>query len=153
MLKLPEWKRNLAVMWFAQLIGMGAITGVVSFLPLYIPHLGVSSLEETEMWSGILMGVASFFAAIANPYWGSIADQNGRKPMVERVMLMFGTVMICMSFVTNVYQLLALRIVQGIFGGFTASALALVASVTPDEEIGFTMGIFQTAMIAGSAVG
>lgn len=153
MSKLPAWKKNLAVMFLVQLIGMGAITGLISFLPLYIPHLGVSSLEETEMWSGILMGVASFFAAVAGPYWGALADRSGRKLMVERVMLMFGIVMICMAFTTNIYQLLALRIIQGIFGGFTASALALVASVTPKEEIGFTMGIFQTAMITGSAVG
>ena len=73
--------------------------------------------------------------------------------MVERVMTMFGVVMISMAFVTNVYQLFALRIVQGIFGGFTAAALALVTTVTPNEEIGFTLGMFQTAMIAGGAAG
>jgi DHA1 family multidrug resistance protein-like MFS transporter len=140
-------------MWFAQLIGMGAITGVVAFLPLYLPHLGVSSLEEIEFWAGVLMGVAPLFAGAASPYWGSVADRKGRKPMVERVMIMFGTVMICMAFVTSVYQLLALRIIQGIFGGFTAAALALVTSVTPNEEMGFTLGMFQTAMITGGAVG
>lgn len=140
-------------MWFAQLIGMGAITGVVSFMPLYLPQLGVTDLAGVELWSGILMGVAPLFAGIASPYWGAIADRSGRKPMVERVMLMFGTVMIGMAFVTNAYQLLGLRVVQGIFGGFTASALALVTSVTPNEEIGFTLGMFQTAMIAGGATG
>lgn len=153
MLNWPEWKKNLIIMWFAQLIGMGAITGVVSFLPLYVPHLGVSSLEETEIWSGILMGVAPFFAGAAGPYWGSVGDRRGRKLIVERVMLMFGLVMICMAFVANVYQLLTLRIVQGIFGGFTASALALVTSVTPNDKLSFTLGMYQTAMIAGSAVG
>jgi DHA1 family multidrug resistance protein-like MFS transporter len=152
-LALTEWKKNLAIMWLAQLIGMGAITGVVSFIPLYIPQLGITRLAEIEIWSGILMGVAPLFAGLAGPYWGAIADRKGRKPLVERVMLMFGCVMIGMAFVSDIYQLLALRIVQGIFGGFTASALALVASMTPKSEIGFAMGLFQTAMIAGGAVG
>lgn len=153
MFTIAEWKKHLAVMWFAQVMGMSAITGVVSFLPLYITHLGVTSLEETEIWAGILMGVAALFAGISGPYWGALGDRKGRKPMVERVMLMFSLVMIGMAFVTNVYQLLVLRIVQGIFGGFTAAALALVTSVTPEEEIGFTMGIFQTAMVVGGAFG
>jgi len=150
---IAEWKKHLAIMWFAQVMGMSAITGVVSFLPLYITHLGVTSLEETEIWAGVLMGVAALFAGLSGPYWGAIGDRKGRKPMVERVMLMFSLVMIAMAFVTNVYQLLILRIIQGIFGGFTAAALALVTSVTPEEEIGFTMGIFQTAMVVGGAFG
>jgi DHA1 family multidrug resistance protein-like MFS transporter len=125
----------------------------MAFLPLYIPELGITTVEETEVWSGILMGVASLAAALAGPHWGAMADRRGRKPMVERVMLAFFIVMVGMGFVTDVYQLLGLRIVQGIFGGFTAAALALVTSITPAEEIGFTLGIFQTAMIAGSAFG
>lgn len=150
---IPEWKKNLAVMWFAQLTGMGAITGVMAFLPLYIPELGITTVEETEIWSGVLMGIASLTAALAGPHWGAIADRHGRKPMVERVMGAFFIIMVCMGFVTDVYQLLILRILQGIFGGFTAAALALVTSITPPQEIGFTLGIYQTAMIAGGAFG
>lgn len=150
---LPEWKKNIAVMWFAQLAGMGAITGVMAFLPLYIRELGVTSVAEIGVWSGILMGVASLAAAVAGPQWGALADRHGRKPMVERVMLAFFIVMVCMGFVTSVYQLLGLRIVQGIFGGFTAAALALITSITPPEHVTAALGFFQTAMIAGSAFG
>jgi DHA1 family multidrug resistance protein-like MFS transporter len=153
MKNIPEWKKNLAVMWFAQLAGMGAITGVMAFLPLYIPQLGVSSESGIELWSGILVGIASFTAALAGPHWGAIADRRGRKPMVERVMAAFFVVMVLMGFVANVYQLLFLRIIQGIFGGFTAAALALVTSITPPSEVAFTLGIYQTAMIAGGAFG
>ncbi|MDR3562292.1 MAG: MFS transporter [Negativicutes bacterium] len=152
-MKLAEWQKNLAVMWFAQLTGMGAITGVMAFLPLYIPELGVTTVEETELWAGVLLGVAALAAALAGPHWGAVADRHGRKPMVERVMAMFCIVMVAMGFVTDVYQLLVLRIIQGIFGGFTAAALALVTSITPPKEIAFTLGVYQTAMIAGSAFG
>ncbi len=145
-----NWKKNLAVMWFAQLTGMGAITGVLAFLPLYIPELGVTNVE---MWSGILLAVSSLFAALFGPHWGIMADRRGRKPMVERVMIAFFVLMVAMAYVTNVYQLLVLRIIQGIFGGFTAAALALVTSFTPPEYIAFALGIYQTAMIVGGAFG
>lgn len=150
---LPEWKKSLFAMWIAQLAGMGAITGVLAFLPLYIPQLGITTLSETELWSGILLGVAPLFAALSGPHWGAFADRYGRKPMVERVMAVTCLLMVGMAFVGNVYQMMVLRILQGIFGGFTAAALALITSVTPPEEIGFTMGVYQTAMIAGSTFG
>ena len=150
---IPKWKKHLAVMWLAQVMGMGAITGVVSFLPLYVTHLGINNIEEAEIWAGVLMAISALLAGISGPYWGSMGDRKGRKPMVERVMLIFSLVMIGMAFVTNVYQLFFLRAVQGIFGGFTASAMALVISVTPEEETGYTLGIFQTAMVVGGAFG
>lgn len=150
---LPEWKKNLAALWFAQLAGMGAITGVMAFLPLYVQDLGITSLEEAEVWAGILMGATPLIAALAGPHWGAVADRHGRKLTVERVMIAFGIVMVLMGFVGSVYQLLFLRLVQGIFGGFTAAALALVTSISPPEQITSTLGIFQTAMIAGSAFG
>ncbi len=150
---LPEWKKNLAALWFAQLAGMGAITGVMAFLPLYVRELGITSLEEAGVWSGLLMGAAPLTAAMAGPFWGAVADRHGRKRMVERVMFAFFTVMVLMGFVASVNQLLFLRIVQGVFGGFTAAALALVTSLSPPDQITWTLGIFQTAMIAGSAFG
>ncbi len=153
MFPLPEWKRNLAALWFAQLAGMGAITGVIAFLPLYVHELGITSLEEAGVWSGLLMGAAPLTAAMAGPYWGAVADRHGRKLMVVRVMFAFFIVMALMGFVASVHQLLFLRVVQGVFGGFTAAALALVTSLSPPDQITWTLGIFQTAMIAGSAFG
>jgi len=150
---MPEWKKNLAIIWSTQFIGMSAITGMISFLPLYVTVLGISDPNEVAMWSGVLMGAASFCAALSNPYWGAMADRKGRKPMVEKVLFMYGLIIISMAFVTNVYQLLTLRMLQGLCGGFIAAATALVLSMTPPEEISFTVGMFQTSIIIGGAVG
>lgn len=150
---IAEWKKNFAIMWTTQFIGMSAITGMVSFLPLYVTVLGISDPNEVAMWSGILMGAASLCAAISNPYWGAMADRKGRKPMVEKVLFMYGFIIIAMAYVTNVYQLLTLRILQGLCGGFIASATALVLSMTPLSEISFTVGMFQTSIIVGGTTG
>ena len=150
---VAEWKKNLAIMWATQFTGMSAITGMISFLPLYVTVLGISDASEVAMWSGILMGSASFCAALSNPYWGAMADRKGRKPMVERVLFMYGLIIISMAFVSNVYQLLTLRILQGLCGGFVAAGTALVLSSTPPSEISFTVGMFQTSIIIGGAVG
>ncbi|CUH95673.1 hypothetical protein P22_1749 [Propionispora sp. 2/2-37] len=148
-----EWKKNLAVMWGIQFIGMSAITGVISFLPLYVTQLGVTGTAAVSVWSGLLMGITSLCAALSNPYWGAKADRRGRKALVKQVLLFFGLIIIAMSFVSNVYQLLILRILQGFCGGFTAAATALVTSMSPPEKIPFTIGMFQSAMIIGAATG
>lgn len=150
---ISEWQKNLAILWSAELIGMSAITGVISFLPLYVPYLGVTNPAQVAMWAGILIGAASFCAALSNPYWGAMADRKGRKPMLEKVLLMFGIIIITMAFAASVYQLLALRILQGLCGGFTAAATALAVSMSPPEHISSTVGIFQTALIVGGATG
>jgi DHA1 family multidrug resistance protein-like MFS transporter len=150
---ITQWKKNLAILWSTQFIGMSAITGMISFLPLYVTALGIHEASEVAMWSGILMGAASLCAALSNPYWGAMADRKGRKPMVEKVLLLYGIIITSMAFVANVYQLLTLRMLQGLCGGFIAAGTALVISMTPSEQISFTVGMFQTAIIVGGAVG
>lgn len=61
--------------------------------------------------------------------------------------------MLAMAYASSVYEMLVLRALQGVFGGFTAAVLALVTSITPKEHIDFTMSVYQTAMIAGAAFG
>lgn len=148
-----NWRKKLAILWLAQFVGMCAITGLISFLPLYVSHLGITDTAEAAMWAGVLIGAASFCAAVSNPFWGALADRKGRKPMVEKVLFMFGIIMIAMAFATNVYQLFILRMLQGLCGGFVAAATALAVSLSPKEQIAFTVGIFQTSLIVGGAVG
>ena len=58
-----EWRKKLAVLWLARFVGMSAITGLISFLPLYVSHLGITDASEAAMWAGLLIGAASFCAA------------------------------------------------------------------------------------------
>jgi DHA1 family multidrug resistance protein-like MFS transporter len=140
-------------MWFVQFGAGISLSFIFSFVPLYLPHLGVTGTHQVGIWSGILMGASPLFAALLGPFWGNLADKHGRKIMVERVLLSNIAVVIAMGFVTNVYQFLALRILQGILGGFTSAAIALVTSFTPREKTGYALGIYQTAQIVGSASG
>jgi DHA1 family multidrug resistance protein-like MFS transporter len=150
---LDEWKKGLSVLWSVQFIGMSAITGVISFLPLYVAQLGITEASEAAMWSGVLVGSAAFCAAISNPYWGAMADRKGRQLMVERVLFLFALIIFAMAFVSNVYQLLFLRILQGLCGGFVAASTALAVSMIPKEKIAATVGMLQTSLIVGGAMG
>jgi MFS transporter, DHA1 family, multidrug resistance protein len=150
---MQNWKKNLLIMWFVQFAGMFAIAAVFAFIPLYVRHLGIENTDQVPLWSGLLASSAAAFAVVSSPIWGSLADRHGRKIMVIRVMFANTFILSAMGFVTNVYQLLGLRILQGIFGGFGGAVMALISTLTPPDKLGVTLGLMQTAIIAGSAVG
>ncbi len=148
------WKRNLWAMWSAQAAGMMSINFVITFIPLYVQgELGIRDLKAVSFWSGILVGSAALFAAFSGPVWGNLADRRGRKVMVVRVLLSSFIIVSSMSLAGDVYQFLALRSLQGAFGGLSAAGIALVASIAPPEKIGYVLGVFQTAGIAGAVLG
>lgn len=123
------------------------------FLPYFVRDLGVHSDKGVILWSGWLSSGAGLTMAIVAPMWGVLADRHGRKLMVLRSM--FGGVLVLglMGLVHNVYQLLGLRILQGILTGTVSASVALVASVVPERRTGFAMGMMQQALFIGNAIG
>src|SRR5690606_5228743 len=51
------------------------------------------------------------------------------------------------------WHLLALRMIEGMFTGTVTAATALVATTTPRERLGFGLGLIQTAVFSGAALG
>jgi DHA1 family multidrug resistance protein-like MFS transporter len=82
-----------------------------------------------------------------------LADRYGRKPMLVRSMLGGAITVGAMGFVADVWQLEALRIVQGAVTGSQAAAAALVAVATPSHQLGFALGLISTAVQVGNTFG
>ncbi len=126
---------------------------VVPFLPLYIETMGVHRLAAVEHWSGWIFSAQFVTAFIFQPIWGSFADRHGRKPMLLRAGFGMGIVTALMGLVTAPWQLLVLRLLNGVFSGFISMAVSLQASITPNEQTGRALGTLQTGAIAGSLIG
>ena len=123
------------------------------FLPLYIKELGVTDPKAQAAWSGIIYGVAYVFTALLAPLWGTISDKYGRRPLILRTTFGICVIAFLMSFVTNVYQLLVLRILHGMCGGTMPAFVALIARRLPEDKTGQGLGTMQTSLLAGSLVG
>jgi MFS family permease len=145
------WKKNLWVLWIGSFITAASFSMVVPFLPLFLLELGVHT--HTEIWSGLLFSAAFFAGAISSPYWGSLADRYGRKPMIIRAGFVLFFIYILTSMVTNPYELLALRLTQGLLSGFIPGAIALVGTNTPETKVGYALSMMSTATATGSIVG
>ena len=148
---MPGWKRNLWVLWIGVFFTAASFSMVIPFLPIFLPQIGVH--EHVEMWSGLLFSAAFFAGAIASPFWGSMADKYGRKPMIIRAGFCLFLIYTLTAFVTNPYQLLALRISQGLLTGFIPSAIALIGTNTPGNKVGYALSMISTASASGGIIG
>ena len=150
---METWKRNLYVVWISELLAIAGFSVAFPFLPYYVQELGVTEPGKVELWSGIIIAVQSVTMAVFSPIWGSVADRYGRKLMIERATFGGAVILTAMGFVQNVWQLAALRAVQGVLTGTVAAAMTLIASSTPRERSGQALGLLQMAIWIGASVG
>ncbi|MBA2301827.1 MAG: MFS transporter [Acidobacteria bacterium] len=137
----------------AGFIGFTGFTLVMPFLPLYFEQLGVTDVGEIALWSGMSLGVTPGVTAFMAPLWGRLADRYGRKIMVQRSLFSFVVVMAATAFVTEPWQVFALRTIQGLFAGYGALTLTMAADVAPSDQTAYAIGFVQTAQRIGPALG
>jgi len=126
---------------------------VFPFLPLFIGELGVGDVQQVEVWSGVSSFAQAMVLAICSPIWGAVADRRGRRLMVLRAAFGGGLVIGLMGLSQNIWQFLALRLIQGAMTGVVAAASALAISFVPRSKVGMALGLIQMSSFAGNAVG
>ncbi len=148
-----SWKRNLYVIWVAELVAIAGFSVVMPFLPYYVQELGVTDPAQVAIWSALLFTAQGITMAIFAPIWGSLADRYGRKLMVERAMFGGAVLLGAMGLVRNVQQLAILRLLQGCVTGTVPAATTLVASSVPRRRAGYALGLLQMAIYSGASAG
>src|SRR6202034_3328589 len=97
---------------------------------------------------------ATFFtAALTAPLWGRLADRYGRKLMLIRASLGMAVAMSLMGMAHTVWQLVALRLLAGLLGGYASGSTILIATQTPKARSGWALGTLSSGIMAGSLGG
>ncbi|MDU6522642.1 MAG: multidrug efflux MFS transporter [Enterococcus sp.] len=141
------------VLWFGTFMAGIGFSLVMPFMYLYIDSLGSYTNQQLNFWSGITFSSTFLITAIVSPLWGRLADQKGRKLMLLRASLGMAIVISLMGTVGNVYQLIGLRLLQGVFSGYISNATALIATGTPREKSGQVLGTLATGAVTGNLLG
>ncbi|MFX4300961.1 MFS transporter [Alicyclobacillus tolerans] len=148
---MESWQRNLLLLWIGCLVTSASYSMVIPFLPLFLLQIGVH--HHTELWSGMLYSAAFFAGALSAPFWGTLADRYGRKPMIVRAGISLAVLYVLMSFVQNPYELLVLRVLMGLLSGYIPGAIALVGTSTPEHKVGYSLAMISTASSTGGILG
>lgn len=147
------WRSTMWWMVGIQFVMTTSFSILTPIMPLFLPELGVKEPSMIDLWAGILTGITSFVAAFVSPLWGRLADRKGRKLMLIRSSIAIGIFTAFMGLSLNVWDFLGARVLMGAFAGFSAAAIALVASEVPEERLGYALGWLSTGQLVGALVG
>jgi len=147
------WRRNLFIGVFGSFTTLVSLSMLLPFLPLYVEQLGVSSPSSIVQWSGVAFGATFLGTAITAPLWGHLADRYGRKPMLIRAAVGMAIVMSLIGMAHSVIQLVLLRLLAGLVGGYASAATVMVGTQAPREQSGWALGVLSVGALSGSLVG
>jgi MFS family permease len=147
------WKRNLAVCVFGSFTTAVSLTMLLPFLPIFVEELGVRQQASIVQWSAVAFGATFLGTGLTAPLWGHLGDKFGRKSMLVRAAIGMAVTMSLIGLAQNIYQLVLLRLVAGLVGGYASSSMLLVATQTPRERAGWALGVLSTGALTGNLIG
>ncbi|MHA8263434.1 MFS transporter [Lactobacillaceae bacterium Melli_B3] len=148
-----RWRRNLWVLLFGTFITGVAFNEVIPFMSLYINTLGRFTHGQLSILSGVVYAASFMVVALTAPFWGKFADKHGRKRMILQTSLGSAVSIALMGCVTNVWQFILLRFLQGFFDGVIPNCIALVATETPRSRVQYALSILSTGYTSGFLIG
>lgn len=149
---MPQWKRNLYILWFGLFFNHMAYSLSVPFFPIFLQNdLGIQS--GLEAWSGISISISFLISGLCAPFWGSLADKYGSKLMLVRSGVGLGIAHLANFFVYDPYTFIAVRVFQGLMAGFHPASITLIGTNTPEKQVGYALGVISTASAAGGILG
>lgn len=105
------------------------------------------------IWIGLIMGLNSFIAAAAAPFWGSMTSRFRPKSLFERAFLFNGIIFLLMGFTGSLPVLLGLRLIQGALGGASTIGLFMISQLSPKDRLAGDLSLYQGSMTAGQLLG
>ena len=138
------------------LIDMVSIGLIVPVLPVLVGRFTANPAEQA-FWYGAVaftFGFANFFAS---PILGALSDRYGRRPVLLLGFCGFAFSFFATALATQLWVLVAVRLVSGALQANAAVANAYVADITPPEDRARRFGqlgaMFGMGFILGPVIG
>ena len=130
---------------FVDLVGFGIIIPLTPFLS--------RKLGATPFEIGALMTVYSLMQFLMSPFWGSLSDRLGRRPIILVSLLVSSLSHLGFAFSTTLVGLFLARMFAGIGGANISTAMAYIADVTDKKDRSKGMGLIGAAFGLGFVLG
>ncbi|MBL9203470.1 MAG: MFS transporter [Opitutaceae bacterium] len=143
---------------YLEIDGHGGVLGsLLGVLESTAAALGNTTHLPEVLFGGIISSLFSLLQFVFAPFWGSLSDKHGRRPIL--LFTVAGTAAsYLLWFLSGSFWLFLLaRLVGGAFGGNLSVATAAVADVTTRKERSRAMGLvgaaFGLGLVTGPLVG
>ncbi|MBS4064660.1 MAG: MFS transporter [Chitinophagaceae bacterium] len=144
--------RQKIVLLLTVFIDMICFSMIFPVLPYFVKELKLSD---------IMVGVAAASFALMNflfsPFWGSMSDRRGRRPVMLLSIAITFVANIILAFTNSLFLLLAARIMAGIGSANISVAQAYMADISKPEDrtknLGMVGAVFGLGFIVGPVIG
>lgn len=127
------------------LLGFGL---VIPILPTYATQLGATSFEV-----GLVMAVYALMNFVFSPFWGTMSDRHGRRPVIAFTVLITALAFLMLANAHSLALLFAARMLAGIGSANIAASQAYITDVTPGEKRAKALGMIGAAFGLGFIFG
>lgn len=127
------------------LIGFGI---VVPILPFWAERYGA-----TGAWLGVLLASHAAAQFAFAPVWGKLSDRIGRRPVMLVTIAGTSVALALLGMADSLGQILAARLLAGVFGSNTSVATAYLTDVTDEADRTRWMGMIGASFAVGFTLG
>ena len=144
----------LPILFLVVMIDMIGFGIVIPFLTYFIEDLAtMQGILEVGLWVGLMMMSYSAAQFLFSPFWGSLSDRLGRKPI-----LLIGLVGNTIFFTlfgksTSLIMALVARFFAGAFNANIAVAKAYIGDISDKTNLAKRMGLIGAAFGVGFTIG
>jgi MFS transporter, DHA1 family, multidrug resistance protein len=150
---LESWQRSQYIVVMTVALEKISSDLTQPFMALYVRELGVTDPAEASFWSGLALAGGPLGSMLMGPIWGAMADRFGPKAMLLRAMIMISLLQFAQGLVPDVRWLVAVRLLHGMFAGFSAMAMALAISLGPRSRMGHVIGLVHAVEVVPHTIG
>jgi DHA1 family multidrug resistance protein-like MFS transporter len=142
-------RRNLIILSFTLVIVMLGFGMVVPIFPFYVQRLGAGGSAL-----GLLVATAALTELLFGPFWGSVSDRAGRKPILMIGVFGYGLSLLLFGLSTQLWMMFASRALSGVLSSAAlTTAMAYIGDSTSEKERGGGMGALGGAAGLGVILG
>ncbi len=145
--------RGIPAMYTVTFITQLALTGTMPLMPVFIEEMH-GPVPSLAFYAGLVSSISGFSNVIFAPILGRLGDRFGSERVLRISLICTGLSFIPQAFVHNVWQLLIVRFLQGLFiGGLMPSVNALIRRNVPDTMISRAFSFNQSFLSLGNLIG
>jgi len=149
---IPD-KRPVIAMLATGMLLMFANMSIEPIITVYVQQL-VANVSQVTMVSGLVMSAAALGSVLSASRLGKLADRIGHWPVIAGALGVAALLLIPQAFVTNAWELVALRFLMGIaLGGLLPCITAVIRHNVPDSAAGSILGMSISSQYVGQVTG
>ena len=131
-----DYKRMLPLM-FAVFVNIAGFSLILPLLPFYGKLFGAGGFEVALLFAAYSLG--NVFGEI---FWGRQSDKWGRRAVLVATTTGAAITYVAFAYAPGLWLAIAIRIVNGFFGGTLSVAQGFLADASPPEKRAKAMGLF-----------